>query len=106
MVYRLDRPLTSVIGHFSRSKRLSRTAMLTCSNSRLSAWAALPRMTLGFRLYMEGPVMPGTQWISWIHRDDACRTAPSLRQHSVIRIGFGATTLRGPRTVPSVNAIQ
>jgi len=26
MVYRLDRPHTSVIGHFSRSKRLSRTA--------------------------------------------------------------------------------
>lgn len=54
MVYRLDRPLTSVIGHFSRSKGLSRTAMLTCSNSRLSAWAALLRLTLGFRLYMGG----------------------------------------------------
>jgi uncharacterized protein (TIGR01777 family) len=46
---------------------------------------ALSKMTLPFRMFLGGPILPGTQFVSWIHREDLARlilfliTHPSLR---------------------------
>lgn len=52
---------------------------------------ALPKMVLPFRLFTGGPILPGTQWVSWIHRED--------------HIGMIRWTLTAPTVSGPVNAV-
>ena len=46
---------------------------------------ALSKMTLPFRMFLGGPILPGTQFVSWIHREDLARLVLFLMIHSSIR---------------------
>ncbi len=48
---------------------------------------ALGKMLLPFRLFAGGPIMPGTQWVSWIHRRDHI---------GLIQWALATTTVSGP----------
>lgn len=48
---------------------------------------ALPKMLLPFRLFAGGPIMPGSQWVSWIHRNDHI---------GLIQWALSTTTVSGP----------
>ncbi len=52
---------------------------------------ALPKMLLPFRLFAGGPIMPGSQWVSWIHRHD--------------HIGLIQWALSTPTVVGPINAV-
>jgi uncharacterized protein (TIGR01777 family) len=58
---------------------------------------ALPRMALPFRFYLGGPVMPGTQWVSWIHRDDLV---------GLIKWVLMDATISGPVNAVAPNAVR
>ncbi len=45
---------------------------------------ALSKMTLPFRLFLGGPILPGTQYVSWIHRDDLARLILFVITHSTV----------------------
>ena len=53
---------------------------------------ALAKMVLPFRLFLGGPIMPGTQWVSWIHRQDV--------------IGLVQWALSHPHVTGAVNAVS
>jgi uncharacterized protein (TIGR01777 family) len=53
---------------------------------------ALPKMVLPFRFFLGGPIMPGSQWVSWIHRRDV--------------IGLIQWALLNPTVSGAVNAVS
>ncbi len=51
--------------HFGSRVVLLRTGMVLERDG-----GALPRTVFPFKLFMGGPILPGNQWVSWIHRQD------------------------------------
>lgn len=45
---------------------------------------ALSKMTLPFRLFLGGPILPGNQYVSWIHRDDLAQLILFVITHSTV----------------------
>jgi len=60
---------------------------------------ALPRIVFPFRLFLGGPISPGSQWVSWIHRQDLIGLVQWALAHSTISgavngVAPGAVTMR------------
>jgi len=60
---------------------------------------ALSKMTLPFRLFLGGPILPGSQFVSWIHREDLARLILFLITHSSVKgpvnaVAPGAVTMK------------
>ncbi|MDT3778055.1 TIGR01777 family oxidoreductase [Nitrospira sp. MA-1] len=45
---------------------------------------ALSKMTVPFRVFLGGPVLPGTQYVSWIHRNDLARLILFIITHPTL----------------------
>lgn len=58
---------------------------------------ALPKMLLPFRLFAGGPVLPGTQWVSWIHRADMI---------GLIQWAMATSTVCGPLNAVAPEAVS
>jgi len=50
-----------------------------------SEGGALPKMMFPFQWFLGGPVLPGTQYVSWIHQQDLARLIHFLITHPSIR---------------------
>jgi uncharacterized protein (TIGR01777 family) len=57
---------------------------------------ALPKMLLPFRLFAGGPVLPGAQWVSWIHRRDLI---------GIVQWAIKTSTLSGPLNAVAPEAV-
>lgn len=52
---------------------------------------ALAQLKLPFKFFVGGPVLPGTQWLSWIHRDDEAGIIVFALENEGVRGPINAT---------------
>jgi hypothetical protein len=64
-----------------------RTVLLRTGIVMDNSGGALAQLKIPFQLFVGGPVLPGTQWISWVHIDD---------QVGLIRLALENENVRGP----------
>lgn len=57
---------------------------------------ALPQMMLPFKLFAGGPILPGTQWLSWVHLDD---------EVGLLRFALEDERVRGPLNATAPEAL-
>lgn len=69
----------------------TRTVLLRTGMVLEEDGGALPKMLLPFRLFAGGPIMPGTQWVSWIHRRDHIRLIAWLLEMPTVSGPVNAT---------------
>jgi uncharacterized protein (TIGR01777 family) len=58
---------------------------------------ALAKMLLPFKLFAGGPIMPGSQWVSWIHRSDHI---------GLIQWALTTTTVCGPINAVALEPVK
>lgn len=78
-------------GQFGTRVVLLRTGMVLEQDG-----GALPKMMRPFLLFAGGPVLPGTQWVSWIHRADLI---------GLIQWAIATPTLSGPMNAVASEAV-
>jgi hypothetical protein len=71
-----------------------RTVVLRTGIVLDSSGGALAQLKIPFQLFVGGPVLPGTQWLSWVHIDD---------EVGLIRLALENENIRGPLNATAPN---
>ncbi len=68
-----------------------RTALIRTGVVLDKTEGALAQQKLPFQFFVGGPILPGTQWFSWIHRDDAVGVILFALENEAVRGPINAT---------------
>jgi hypothetical protein len=71
-----------------------RTVLLRTGIVLDNSGGALAQLKIPFQLFVGGPVLPGTQWLSWVHIDD---------EVGLIRLALENENVRGPLNATAPN---